>query len=245
MPAVDDPFGMAASMPGQLAELRRQLKDLSVNRTFAPNIFTVGAGGLTVLGPSALNGPVTFGAGVTGPVAATGPVSGTTLSGTSVAVTGAASSATSAVSGNSTVGGDINLTGDLYTPHGKITPVVSGYVAAYINTDGRLGASVSAQRFKQDIAPHTYTLDQIALIQIVSYRLRTAVAKLGNGARVEVGVIAEQLVSAGMPEFVVYGDDGQCLTVAYERLDLVAIAGVQLLYAEIVNIKKRLTAAGL
>lgn len=145
---------------------------------------------------------------------------------------------------SATISGDINLAGDLYTPHAKITPVVTGYVAAFINTDGRIGAAVSAERFKQNIAPRAYTLDQIALIQIVSYRLRTAVLELDAGARIEVGVIAEQLVAAGMPEFVVYGDDGQCLSVAYERLDLVGIAGVQLLYAELINIKKRLYVAG-
>ena len=35
MPAVDDPFSIAASLPGQLAEMRRQIKDLSVNNTQA------------------------------------------------------------------------------------------------------------------------------------------------------------------------------------------------------------------
>ena len=35
MPAIDDPFGIAASLPGQMAELRRQIKDLSTNNTQA------------------------------------------------------------------------------------------------------------------------------------------------------------------------------------------------------------------
>ena len=35
MPAVDDPFGIAASLPGQLADVKRQMKDLSVNNTQA------------------------------------------------------------------------------------------------------------------------------------------------------------------------------------------------------------------
>ena len=33
MPAVDDPFSIAASLPGQMATLKGQLKDLSVNNT--------------------------------------------------------------------------------------------------------------------------------------------------------------------------------------------------------------------
>ena len=35
MPAVDDPFSIAASLPGQMAEMKRQIKDLSVNNTQA------------------------------------------------------------------------------------------------------------------------------------------------------------------------------------------------------------------
>lgn len=77
MPAIDDPMGMAASIPGQLADLKRVVKDLSVNRTFSPNLFAVGAGGLTVAGPTTLTG------GVAGPVAATGQLSGAGLSITS------------------------------------------------------------------------------------------------------------------------------------------------------------------
>ena len=38
MPAVDDPFGIAASLPGQIADLRRQIKDLSTNNTQAASI---------------------------------------------------------------------------------------------------------------------------------------------------------------------------------------------------------------
>ena len=35
MPAIDDPFSIAASLPGQMAEMKRQMKDLSVNNTQA------------------------------------------------------------------------------------------------------------------------------------------------------------------------------------------------------------------
>ena len=35
MPAVDDPFSIAASLPGQMATLKGQVKDLSVNNTQA------------------------------------------------------------------------------------------------------------------------------------------------------------------------------------------------------------------
>ena len=38
MPAVDDPASIAASLPGQIADLRRQIKDLSTNNTQAASI---------------------------------------------------------------------------------------------------------------------------------------------------------------------------------------------------------------
>lgn len=43
MPAIDDPFGIAASLPGQVAELKRQIKDLSVNNTRAASIAAAAA----------------------------------------------------------------------------------------------------------------------------------------------------------------------------------------------------------
>jgi hypothetical protein len=142
-------------------------------------------------------------------------------------------------------GNIVTTSGDFYTPHGRATPVVTSYVAAYLNTDGRIGATVSAERFKQDIEPRAYTLEQIAMVQVVSYRLRTAVAELGAQAQVEVGVIAEQLVEAGLSEFVVFDEDGAPFTVNYDRLDLLGVAGAGLLLARVKAIESRLEDAGL
>ena len=41
-----------------------------------------------------------------------------------------------------------------------------------------------------------------------------------------MGVIAEQLVDAGLREFVVFDDDGNTQSVAYDRLALVALGGL-------------------
>ena len=203
-----------------------------------------GTGALNV-GTGALNSAGAITAGTT--IAAGGALSGASLgvtgalTGASVAVTGAATSATVATTGNATVGGNVPVAGDVFIPNR--TPVVSGYFGLWVNSDGRIGISSSARRYKQNITPHAYTLDQIALIQIVNYRLITAVALLGDAARVEVGVVAEQLISAGMPEFVAFNADGTTESVAYERLNLVAIAGVQQLIVRVQNIEARLAAA--
>ena len=38
MPAIDDPFGVAASLPGQVAKLRMDIKDLAANNTQAASL---------------------------------------------------------------------------------------------------------------------------------------------------------------------------------------------------------------
>ena len=187
MPAIDDPFSVAASLPGQMAEIRRVVKDLSVNRTQSPAGLAVGATGLTVLGPTALTGPLSVAGGVTGPVAATGA-----LSGTSVAVTGAATSASVTTTAGATVGGDINVTGDLYTPHGRATPVVSGYVSAWLNVDGRLGATASTRASKRDLIPLT---DITGIMSLTPYLGRYTWD--ADDSPLKVFLIAEDVQAAG------------------------------------------------
>ena len=255
MPAVDHPLGVAASLPGQVAALRKIVKDLSVNKTYSPASLAIGAGGLTVLGTTTLTG------GVTGPVASTDALSGTSLTvtgavagaaitGTSLAVgAGAISGATVTTTGAATIGAGVSigasatLTGDVFIPNR--TPVISGYAAAWINSDGRIGISASSERYKQDITPREYALEQIDAIEVVSYRLIAAVEQYGDFALTDSGVIAEQLVEVGLPEFVVFNPDGTAETVMYDRLTVVAIAGVQQLAAQVRALTTRLDKAGL
>ena len=273
MPAVDDPFSIAASLPGQLATLKAQVKDLSVNRTQSPSILTVGAGGITDLGTLAVTGlttlssAVTLGGGVAGPVAATGALSGTTITGTgaisgasvaatgaitgaSVAVTGAASSATSAVTGSSTVGGNSTVSGQIFIPNGFAA--VSGYTIAYINNDGRISVGASAARFKQDFQPvHAEPLIAgIYAANLLHFRLIAAVdeidGKMGplregeqrGTAAIEIGLLADQLETIGLGEFVYRDGGGAVLGIQYERLTVPLIAVVQ-------SLDRRLRAGGL
>ncbi|WP_067200116.1 tail fiber domain-containing protein [Microbacterium sp. XT11] len=127
---------------------------------------------------------------------------------------------------NNAVGvyGSFAATGRVDMPN--LSPVTSGYVAMYKNGDGRVGISPSARRFKKDIRSRTYTLEQLAAIRVVEYRLRAAV--YGNGdAPIDVGVIAEELTAPGLSEFVAFDEDGQPLSVHYERIVLVVIGAMQ------------------
>lgn len=137
-------------------------------------------------------------------------------------------------------GGTIDQ-GPLYMP--ALTAVTSSYVAMYRNGDGRVGISPSARRFKKEIKDRAYTREQLRAIRVVSYRLRADV--FGEGweeAPVDVGVIAEELVEAGLSEFVVFDENGDALSVHYERLALVAIGALQDTLDQLDTIEARLTA---
>lgn len=143
--------------------------------------------------------------------------------------------------------GDVYADGNLRTPNRVLAPgtrsytVTTSYASVYVNGDGWFGLSPSAERFKQDIEPRAYSVEQIKLMQVVTYRLKNAVA-LDPGAAAEVGVIAEQLIDAGLPEFVIFDEDGNTQSVAYERLVLVVIGAVQELAERVENIEARLAA---
>lgn len=147
---------------------------------------------------------------------------------------GGISTTTVAASGTATIGGDINLTGDLYSVHGLNTPVTSGYFAAYFNSDGRLGRTTSAKRYKQEIAACTPDIQAVFALQLVTYRLKAAVAEMGNDAPIEHGLIAEELVALGLEWLVTY-IDGVVEGVAYEKLALALLPAIQ-------NHEKRLLA---
>jgi hypothetical protein len=141
-----------------------------------------------------------------------------------------------------TATGDVYAGGNLRTP-GRVlavgvrgTEVVTNYASVYVDGNGWFGITPSALRFKRDIVPHPYTLEQALDIGVVSYRLRDAVEADAN-APAEVGVIAEQLVDAGLREFVVFDDAGNTQSVAYDRLALVALGGLAELAQRVVELE--------
>lgn len=153
------------------------------------------------------------------------------------------STTTVTASGAITGSTDIVLnSGSVFSTYMLTHPVISGYFAAYFDGTGRLGITPSSRRFKRQIEPKPYTLDQIQRIQVVSYRLRAAYILYGDAARYEIGVIAEQLVDEGFPEFVLFDRKGRPASVAYDRLALVALQGVQQLTAELTALRAEIKA---
>jgi len=109
------------------------------------------------------------------------------------------------------------------------------YSSQYVHSDGTMGYVPSSLRFKQDV--ETAILDPAVLsyLRVVTYRYIAAVENLGDGAAVEVGLIAEEVDELGLTWLVDYDADGKPLGVRYDRLALIFIPWMQ-------NVEERLTA---
>lgn len=162
--------------------------------------------------------------------------------------------ATAVNTGTLTTTGDANIGGDIYSPHGRATPVTSSYVSAWFNADGRLGATASSVVYKQDFAPADTDklVDALLAVSLVRFRYIGEVERVGKDATFELGAIAEYFAAAGLHEYVFNNTDGDPQGINYERLTIPLIAVVQRLHAEgiereerIAALERRLDAAGL
>lgn len=236
-------------MPPGMDAVWRAIRDLerSIMESAAANVLQAaqfGKGGILVTDNGAITFSGTGALNTNGALTTSGSFSAATTitAGGSISAGGALSGASLGVGSGSISGGSISgstcsLTGDLsganvrlggsgtlYSTYAYNVPVTTGYLAAYINgPDGRFGATPSARRFKQNIRRKQYTVEDAKRLSqlVVNYRLKEAVRAYGDDAPVEVGVIAEELIKAGFPEFVIHDAKGRTLSVAYERIWLV------------------------
>lgn len=121
----------------------------------------------------------------------------------------------------------INMGGEFYSPTARANPVVTSYVAAYLNSDGRLGATPSSRRFKQQITAWSMDWQALFAVELFAYKYNAAVDELGSKAQREIGLMAEDLDALGLTWLVVYDEDGLPWAVAYERLSLLLLPAVQ------------------
>lgn len=115
---------------------------------------------------------------------------------------------------------------------------VGSYRAQWVGINGSMGYVPSSRRFKQDIAAMSINEQAVLAMQIVAFRYIAAVENLGEGAPVEVGVIAEQVHELGLTWLVDYDEDGKPFGVKAERLAFALLPVMQ-------DFDRRLSAAGL
>jgi hypothetical protein len=116
--------------------------------------------------------------------------------------------------------------GQIFTPSGRNSPVTSSPVAAYLNSDGRIGAAPSSRRFKKEIKSWSPEKQAVLALRLVSFRYNAAT--YGNAhAPKEVGVIAEELVELGLDWLTYKNDEGIVSGVHYERIALALLPVIQ------------------
>lgn len=142
-----------------------------------------------------------------------------------VANPGAIAPTTVSASGAVTAAGDMNVTGPIYSPHGRANPVVNNYVSAWLNVDGRIGATASTRSVKTDLEPLPAELAQALL---------TVEPLLGRyvwdapDSPLKVFLIAEDMKAAGFgPDVVPRDPDGEPFTINYSQLVVPLLAIVR------------------
>ena len=206
---------------------------------------TTAAGARTNLGAAATSHTHDGSQIVSGSISVPGSLRGTSFSinngagGSSVTMT---QNGTVAIGTRLDVTGISNVSGNFYNGGAYTTSVAYGsYRAVWVNSDGLFGHTASNRASKQDIVPTSLDADAILDAEIVDFRYKVAVEKEGDDATLEVGVIAEQLIDAGLERFVFFGDDGEPEGVHYERLAIAIIPQLQKQAKQIADIETRLS----
>ena len=236
-PAEDDQARRARDLARTQREqsAARSLEATSIGegglRVIGGTIEIEAGGQLKVDGDATFNGNLTVPAGslnTAGNITAGGQVEASNIVGTGGGTFGGTLEAGAFhASGNADVDGTLNVDGPIFTPHGRANPVVTSYVAAYINSDGRLGATPSSRRFKQQITAWSFEWQALFAVELFEFKYNAAVDELGDMAPTEVGLMAEDLDALGLTWLVVYDEEGAPWAVAYEKFALVLLPVVQ------------------
>lgn len=133
-------------------------------------------------------------------------------------------------------------TGDINSSTGYNRNVSgAGFRSAAFGADGRLGVTTSSRRFKRILA--NVEADPLAILEItpVLYQYLWAYAELGDAAFIEAGLIAEDLVEAGLDWLVFYDDEGKPFGIHYERVALAVLIATKYVWARHVELDARVS----
>jgi hypothetical protein len=125
---------------------------------------------------------------------------------------------------NSTVTtGALNCNGRLSNSY-SLSNAVSGQ-ALYMNSSGGMGVGASSERFKKKIV--NTDLDGALALRVAVRDFVYDPKQIESDGTVQTGVIAEELVKLGLSRFVIFDADGIVTGVHYDKLALLALAGLQ------------------
>ena len=119
----------------------------------------------------------------------------------------------------------------------------SGGAAVFVNSNGKLGTSVSSARFKEDIKPMGKASDAILALNPVSFRYKKDIDPQGIP---QFGLVAEEVETIN-PDLIIRDREGKPRTVRYEQINAMLLneflkehAKVQRLEAALDAVNERL-----
>jgi hypothetical protein len=128
----------------------------------------------------------------------------------------------------------INSSGWIYAP--EVYSNTTGNAAnVYVHTTGLLQRSTSSLRYKENIEPLAYGLNEVQKIKPVTFTSKGD----DSGLRF-AGLIAEDLDEQGLKEYVSYDDNGQPDAIHYGNLVTLAFKAIQELEAKVASLEAQL-----
>lgn len=125
---------------------------------------------------------------------------------------------------------DIGGNAPIYSTHGRANPVASSWVAAALDSQGRIAIQPSSLRFKNDLGAYD---GSVLDLQPVVYTL------IGDDEQIErVGFFAEQ-VEGVEPRAVVLDDEGAPLALDHNAITAALLRDVQRLAARVDELERR------
>jgi hypothetical protein len=91
----------------------------------------------------------------------------------------------------------------------------SGGTTVFVNSDGRLGATVSSRRFKEEIKPMEQTSEALLALKPVTFRYKKEIDPAGIS---QFGLVAEEVEKVN-PDLVVRDKEGKPYSVRYDQLN--------------------------
>jgi hypothetical protein len=92
---------------------------------------------------------------------------------------------------------------------------VSGGTTVFVNSDGRLGTTVSSRRFKEEIKPMKQTSEALLALKPVTFRYKKEIDPTGIS---QFGLVAEEVEKVN-PDLVVRDKEGKPYSVRYDQVN--------------------------
>jgi hypothetical protein len=111
-----------------------------------------------------------------------------------------------------------------------------------IAATGLFGYVPSSRTFKQDEQPAVIDTAAVLALQLITYRYIAAVEEHGDNAATEIGLIAEDVHTAGLTWLVDYDTEGKPFGIRFDRIALALLPVIQQQEQRLTAIEQRLDA---